>query len=103
MTRKAILAVMATLVAAPALHAQIFTFGGYVKLDVLASKYYDGAPPPDSPLRDFHFPAAIPAGLAPQLEAGAGSSEGGSLSVTSCRRDSGSAMSWGLHPPPRAL
>ncbi|KPK63290.1 MAG: hypothetical protein AMS21_06775 [Gemmatimonas sp. SG8_38_2] len=37
-----------------------FTFGGYVKLDVLNTKYHNGTPGPDSPLRDIHFPAAIP-------------------------------------------
>ena len=37
MTRKAVLTALVALVAAPALHAQTFTFGGYVKLDVLAT------------------------------------------------------------------
>ena len=67
MTRKTTLAVLVMLVAAPALHAQTFTFGGYVKLDVLATKYHDGAPPPEGPIRDFHFPAQIPVGGATDI------------------------------------
>jgi hypothetical protein len=39
-----------------------FKFGGYVELDVLNTKYYDGNVAPESPLRDIHFPAAIPVG-----------------------------------------
>lgn len=39
-----------------------FAFGGYAKLDVLASKYYDGLPAADGAIRDIHFPAAIPVG-----------------------------------------
>ena len=39
-----------------------FSFGGYVKLDVLNTKYYDGNVGRNSPLRDIHFPADIPIG-----------------------------------------
>ncbi|MFC2085713.1 DcaP family trimeric outer membrane transporter [Bacteroidota bacterium] len=39
-----------------------FTFGGFAKLDVLNSRYNDGDVASESPLRDFHFPAAIPVG-----------------------------------------
>ena len=67
MTRKAVLTALVALVAAPALHAQTFTFGGYVKLDVLATKYHDGVPPPEGPIRDFHFPAQIPVGGATDI------------------------------------
>jgi hypothetical protein len=62
-TRKVLFAALAMLAFCHPLAAQTrFTFGGYVKLDALNSKYYDGAPAPDSPLRDIHFPAAIPVG-----------------------------------------
>jgi hypothetical protein len=40
----------------------IFTFGGYVKFDALYSHYENGDVPETSPLRDIHFPAAIPVG-----------------------------------------
>lgn len=52
-------------VSAQGLEAQrtTFTFAGYVKLDVLSTKYYDGNVAPESPLRDIHFPAAIPVGF----------------------------------------
>lgn len=39
-----------------------FTFGGYVKFDALYSNYNDGNVDETSPLRDIHFPAAIPVG-----------------------------------------
>ena len=56
-------AAVAVLMLAVPLSAQTsFSFGGYVKLDVLNSKYHNGAPGPTSPLRDIHFPAAIPVG-----------------------------------------
>lgn len=37
-------------------------FGGYVKLDMMQSKFHNGTVAVGSPLRDFHFPAAIPVG-----------------------------------------
>lgn len=39
-----------------------FTFGGYAKLDWLLSRYYNGNPSPESPIRDIHIPSAIPVG-----------------------------------------
>jgi hypothetical protein len=39
-----------------------FKFGGYVKLDMIQSKFNNGTVPSDHVLRDFHFPAAIPVG-----------------------------------------
>ena len=39
-----------------------FGFGGYVKLDVIASSYQDGDPAVGSAIRDFHLPGAIPVG-----------------------------------------
>jgi hypothetical protein len=39
-----------------------FNFGGYVKLDMMESKFHNGSVPVGSALRDFHFPAAIPVG-----------------------------------------
>jgi hypothetical protein len=39
-----------------------FTFGGYAKLDVMSTRYFDGDVDSESPLRDFHLPAAIPIG-----------------------------------------
>jgi len=39
-----------------------FKFGGYVKLDMMQSKFYNGSVPIGNALRDFHFPAAIPVG-----------------------------------------
>ena len=39
-----------------------FKFGGYVKLDMMQSKFYNGEVAVGSPLRDFHFPADIPVG-----------------------------------------
>jgi hypothetical protein len=39
-----------------------FDFNGFVKFDVLSSRYDDGDVGPESPLRDFHFPGAIPVG-----------------------------------------
>jgi len=39
-----------------------FTFGGYVKLDMMQSKFHNGSVPVGGALRDFHFPAAIPVG-----------------------------------------
>lgn len=40
----------------------IFKFGGYVKLDMMSSNFHNGPVGVDSPLRNFHFPAAIPVG-----------------------------------------
>ncbi|UCH84683.1 MAG: hypothetical protein JSW50_03035, partial [Candidatus Latescibacterota bacterium] len=34
-----------------------FKYGGYIKLDLNHSYYYNGDVGPESPLRDFHFPA----------------------------------------------
>jgi hypothetical protein len=67
MTRTTIVTALATLVAVPVLYAQTFTFGGYVKLDVIATKYHDGAPSPEGPIRDFHFPAQVPVGGASDI------------------------------------
>jgi len=39
-----------------------FNFGGYVKLDMMQSKFHNGSVPVGAALRDFHFPAAIPVG-----------------------------------------
>jgi hypothetical protein len=39
-----------------------FTFGGYVKLDMMQSQFHNGSVPVGGALRDFHFPAAIPVG-----------------------------------------
>ena len=39
-----------------------FTFGGYVKLDMMQSQFHNGTVPVGAALRDFHFPAAIPVG-----------------------------------------
>ncbi|MCK5573212.1 MAG: porin [Bacteroidetes bacterium] len=39
-----------------------FKFGGDVKMDVIGTDYNNGDVSPESPLRDFHFPAAIPIG-----------------------------------------
>jgi hypothetical protein len=39
-----------------------FKFGGYVKLDMMSTSFNNGPVPVGSPLRDFHFPAAIPVG-----------------------------------------
>jgi hypothetical protein len=39
-----------------------FTFSGYVKFDALFSSYNNGDVPDASPLRDFHYPSAIPVG-----------------------------------------
>jgi hypothetical protein len=48
---------------APGIAAQTtFTFGGYVKMDAMTSQFHNGPVPLGSPLRDFHFPAAIPVG-----------------------------------------
>lgn len=66
MKRKAPL-LLAALLAPSAALAQTFIFGGYVKLDVLASKYLDGAPLPAGPLRDLQFPAQIPVGGATDI------------------------------------
>jgi hypothetical protein len=61
------LLIMVLLATTASLHAQTFTFGGYAKLDVLATKYHDGAPPEEGPIRDFHFPAQIPVGGATDI------------------------------------
>lgn len=58
----AIAAVAALILGSPVAAQTRFTFGGYVKMDVLSSNYHNGAPLPDSPLKDIHFPAAIPVG-----------------------------------------
>ncbi|UCF64797.1 MAG: TonB-dependent receptor [bacterium] len=39
-----------------------FKFGGYVKLDMMQSKFHNGSVPIGNAIRDFHFPAAIPVG-----------------------------------------
>jgi hypothetical protein len=39
-----------------------FKFGGYVKLDMMSTSFNNGPVAVGSPLRDFHFPAAIPVG-----------------------------------------
>jgi len=39
-----------------------FTFGGYVKLDVMWTNFHNGFVPETSPLRDFLVPALIPVG-----------------------------------------
>ena len=39
-----------------------FNFGGYVKLDMMESKFHNGSVAKGNALRDFHFPAAIPVG-----------------------------------------
>ncbi len=45
------------------LHAQTtFTFGGYVKMDAMSTRFNNGPVPLGSALRDFHFPGAIPVG-----------------------------------------
>ena len=41
--------------------ATTFSFGGYAKLDVLSTYYFNGDVAPESPLRDFHLPSQIPA------------------------------------------
>lgn len=62
-TRRGMMFAAAALLIVPTAHAQTtFTFGGSVKLDALYSKYRDGQVGSGSPLRDIHFPAAIPVG-----------------------------------------
>ena len=39
-----------------------FSFGGFVKLDAIATDYTDGDPDVGSALRDFHLPGSIPVG-----------------------------------------
>ncbi len=39
-----------------------FTIGGFAKLDFMMSVFQDGEPPVDNPIRDIHFPGAIPIG-----------------------------------------
>jgi len=39
-----------------------FNFGGYAKADFLFTQYNNGAPPPESPIKDIHLPSAIPIG-----------------------------------------
>jgi len=39
-----------------------FKFGGFVKLDMMNTNFHNGPVAVGSPLRDFHFPAAIPVG-----------------------------------------
>jgi hypothetical protein len=46
----------------PAAAQTTFTFGGYVKLDAMESKFHNGSVPIGNALRDFHFPGAIPVG-----------------------------------------
>jgi hypothetical protein len=57
-----LLALLACAGPASLLGQTTLTFGGYVKLDMLSTKYFDGNVAGDSPLRDIHFPAAIPVG-----------------------------------------
>ncbi len=58
-TRACAMLLVGVLFAAPC-HAQTtFTFGGFVKLDALYSKYRDGDVGSESPLRDIHFPARL--------------------------------------------
>jgi hypothetical protein len=47
---------------APAQGQTTFTFGGYVKMDAMSSKFHDGPVPTTSALRDIHLPGAIPVG-----------------------------------------
>jgi hypothetical protein len=39
-----------------------FSYGGYVKLDVMNTYFRNGRVPTENPLRDFHLPSAIPVG-----------------------------------------
>ena len=39
-----------------------FSYGGYVKMDVLSTYYRNGDVASASPLRDFHLPSQIPIG-----------------------------------------
>lgn len=39
-----------------------FNFGGYVKLDMMSSKFNNGSVEVGNALRDFHFPGTIPVG-----------------------------------------
>lgn len=41
-----------------------FSYGGYVKMDVISTYYRNGDVTPESPLRDFHLPSQIPVGAA---------------------------------------
>ena len=64
MYRAILSASLATLifVAVPALAETTFDFKGYIKMDALSTYYRSGDVSPESPLRDFHFPGAIPTG-----------------------------------------
>jgi len=57
-----LLIVPCVLACSPAYGQTTFTFGGYVKLDMMESKFHNGPVPVDNALRDFHFPGAIPIG-----------------------------------------
>jgi predicted porin len=48
--------------AGPAVAETTFDFKGYIKMDALSTYYRSGDVAPESPLRDFHFPGAIPTG-----------------------------------------
>jgi hypothetical protein len=58
----AALFVVVVVLTAPVAADTGFKYGGYIKLDINHSYYYNGDVGPESPLRDFHFPAAIPVG-----------------------------------------
>ncbi len=58
-----LLAAMLVLLALPLQAAETtFTFGGYVKLDAIATDYKDGDPAVGNPIRDFHLPSLVPVG-----------------------------------------
>jgi hypothetical protein len=61
-SRVILIGAIAVLAASPAAAQTTFTFKGYIKMDALHSSYNDGPVAFGSPLRDFHFPAAIPVG-----------------------------------------
>jgi hypothetical protein len=59
----AFFAVLALLFTPPVVAGKTtFKYGGYIKFDANHSYYTSGDVPPESPLRDIHFPAAIPVG-----------------------------------------
>jgi hypothetical protein len=59
------LVVLTIMVTASAADAETdFLYGGFFKFDALHTYYHDGDVAPQSPLRDFHFPGAIPVGSA---------------------------------------
>lgn len=61
-TLATVLAILILLAALPVAAETTFTFGGYVKLDAIATDYSDGDPGPGSAIRDFHIPGAVPVG-----------------------------------------